>query len=367
MNILLGLTGSVATTIGSNMWMALEKLGDVRVVLTKAGAEFSPAFVDNKEHTFKPLTDEDEWSTWHWAQDTSTQKNQSVLHIELRRWASALVIAPLSANTMAKIANGICDNLLTSIVRAWDNNRPIILAPAMNTYMWNKSITEKHIRSISEMFNNVHFVMPINKTLMCGDIGVGAMAHITDIVGCTESALRWRFPLATQADFIEYIDSKHCQMVPTGLESPGAFGSVRKHDIHSGVDLYCNDGDWVRAVEDGEVVYVGYFTGQNAGSPWWNDTECVLIEGASGVVNYGEIATDSYVGQNVKRGDVVGRVVPVLKEGKERLDIPNHSRSMLHVELYEHGTREPIAKWEIGSLQPSHLLDPTELLRNSKR
>lgn len=59
-----------------------------------------------------------------------------VLHIELRRWADVLVLAPLSANTMAKVAHGLCDNLLTSVVRAWDYAKPMIVAPAMNTYMW---------------------------------------------------------------------------------------------------------------------------------------------------------------------------------------------------------------------------------------
>ena len=51
------------------------------------------------------------------------------------RWADVLLIAPLSANTLAKLASGICDNLATSVVRAWDTDRPIVLAPAMNRYV----------------------------------------------------------------------------------------------------------------------------------------------------------------------------------------------------------------------------------------
>ena len=66
-----------------------------------------------------------------------------MLHIELRKLASILIIAPLSANTMGKIANGLCDNLLTCIARCWDLKRnPFIVAPAMNTMMYEHPITE---------------------------------------------------------------------------------------------------------------------------------------------------------------------------------------------------------------------------------
>ncbi len=60
-----------------------------------------------------PAGDEDDWRSWKTVGD-------DVLHIELRRWADIMVIAPLSANTLAKVANGLCDNLLTCVVRAWD-------------------------------------------------------------------------------------------------------------------------------------------------------------------------------------------------------------------------------------------------------
>ena len=68
-----------------------------------------------------------------------------VAHIELRRWADALVIAPLSANTLAKAAAGMADGLLTCVLRAWDWNKPALLAPAMNTAMWESPLTEAHL------------------------------------------------------------------------------------------------------------------------------------------------------------------------------------------------------------------------------
>lgn len=70
------------------------------------------------------------------------------MHIELRKWADCLLIAPLSANTMAKISNGLCDNLLTNVARAWDYNKPMILAPAMNTMMYENPITKKQITKL---------------------------------------------------------------------------------------------------------------------------------------------------------------------------------------------------------------------------
>jgi hypothetical protein len=72
-------------------------------------------------------------------------------------------------------------------------------------------------------------------------------------------------------------------------DTPGRFGAVRKHDVHTGVDLYCAVSTKVVAVEAGEVVVIEPFTGPDAASPWWLSTEAVLVEGASGVVVYGEV------------------------------------------------------------------------------
>ncbi|XP_066557770.1 phosphopantothenoylcysteine decarboxylase isoform X2 [Amia ocellicauda] len=111
------------------------------------------------------------------------QRSDPVLHIELRRWADLLVIAPLDANTLGKIATGICDNLLTCVVRAWDLRRPLLFCPAMNTAMWEHPITARQVKVLKE-FGYVE-VPCISKRLVCGDEGKGAMAEpstITDMV-----------------------------------------------------------------------------------------------------------------------------------------------------------------------------------------
>lgn len=144
---------------------------------------------------------------------------------------------------------------------------------------------------------------------------------------------------------------------------PGAFGVERRHHRHEGVDLYAAERVAVRAMEAGTVVAIEHFTGPQAGSDWWLPTQCVMIEGASGVLNYGEIkpARSLAVGTRVDAGEVVGQVATVLREDKGR------PRSMLHLERYVHGTRVPLASWGLGEVQPAQLLDPTGMLLRAAR
>lgn len=98
-----------------------------------------------------------------------------------------MIIAPLDANTMAKLANGLCDNLLTCTVRAWDLKKPLLFCPAMNTLMWEHPITSEQVeRLINLGYTNVP---PIKKTLACKDTGIGAMAEVTSIVAIVKDHL----------------------------------------------------------------------------------------------------------------------------------------------------------------------------------
>jgi len=140
-------------------------------------------------------------------------------------------------------------------------------------------------------------------------------------------------------------------------DGPGKFGAVRKHDIHTGVDLYCDQGQPVQAVEAGTAVAILDFTGPKAGSHWWRDTRAVMVESAEHVVLYGEIqeAPGLAVGTTVQAGDLLGEVVRVLRQDR---GLPT---TMLHLELYALGVREPVW-WRLGESQPVGLLDPTEWL-----
>lgn len=152
------------------------------------------------------------------------------------------------------------------------------------------------------------------------------------------------------------IKFKHVDF-PRGQE-PGAFGTVRKHDIHTGVDLYCEDGDEVVCVENGTVVAIEAFTGEHADSPWWNDTWAVLVEGEHGVICYGEIipAEGLKIGDKLVYNQFIGNVRQVLKKDKGK-----NPPSMLHFELYTHGTRKTVW-WHHGNEQPERLRNPVPLL-----
>ncbi|QRV81890.1 Flavoprotein [Ceratobasidium sp. AG-Ba] len=104
-----------------------------------------------------------------------------ILHIELRRWADVILVAPCSANTLAKIASGLCDNLATSVLRALAPTTPTFVFPAMNTHMYEHPLTTRHLSVIQDTIGYT-VVGPIGKALACGDIGMGAMTEWTDIV-----------------------------------------------------------------------------------------------------------------------------------------------------------------------------------------
>jgi phosphopantothenoylcysteine decarboxylase len=216
-NVLLGVTGSVAAILTPSLFGSLKAAGhDVKVVATRAALYFfdpkSPEFAAPNsalptQHS-PVIIDDDEWPGRE--QGQLWQRGDPVLHIELRRWANVLVIAPLDANTLAKLALGLCNNCLTCIWRAWDRTRPVVLAPAMNTLMWEHPATVRHLRQaaadlganspttlplpelldwINANATTLRIVPPINKRLACDDVGLGAMADVADIVSTVEAVL----------------------------------------------------------------------------------------------------------------------------------------------------------------------------------
>ncbi len=211
--VVFGVTASVAAIRTPDLLAALRQAGhDVVVVATKPSLYFfdpvalaplqdSPQAPPRRNPNIVVL-DDDEWP----GRDAGRryERTDKVLHIELRRWADVLVIAPLDANTLAKLAGGLSDNCLTCVWRAWDRARPVILAPAMNTLMWEHPLTARHLRQIAadatdqplpadlELTDLVswinaacaklHIVPPLSKRLACDDVGIGAMAGVEEIV-----------------------------------------------------------------------------------------------------------------------------------------------------------------------------------------
>jgi phosphopantothenoylcysteine decarboxylase len=212
-HLLLASSGSVATIKLPLIISALQhhpKLS-IRVILTKSAAHFlagqsaeqptlaSIAALPNVDAIHQ---DEDEWvEPW--------TRGAAILHINLRKWADILVVAPLSANTLAKVVNGLSDNLLTSVIRAWDTTgladgkgSRIVVAPAMNVAMMMHPVTARQIRVLEEEWGVrededsqtgrqgwFEVLTPIQKTLACGDVGTGAMIEWTEVVKVIEKRL----------------------------------------------------------------------------------------------------------------------------------------------------------------------------------
>lgn len=202
--VLLGVTGSVAAIRTEPLVELLRASGhDVELIVTRAARYF----VGDVDHVAgaKVHRDEDEWPAGGY------HRGDPVLHIELRRRAEVFVVAPLDAQTLAKFALGLSDNLLTCVYRAWDFARPLILAPAMNTLMWESPVTRRHfaqiledrgdgtvdagwaLDSVSDVFArhapSIVVVPPQAKMLACGDMGMGAMADVPAIARAVQAWL----------------------------------------------------------------------------------------------------------------------------------------------------------------------------------
>lgn len=216
--VLLGVTGSVAAIHTTHLYEELRRAGHtVKVAATAASLYFfDPAGLEPISTAAGPgrnpevvVLDEDEWPGR--AEGLRYQRSDQVVHIELRRWAEVLLIAPLDANTLAKLACGLADNCLTCVYRAWDRARPVVLAPAMNTLMWEHPLTARHLRMLAEEAADadpprslpvselltwinthcpkLHVVSPISKRLACDDVGIGALADRPAILAAVAGVL----------------------------------------------------------------------------------------------------------------------------------------------------------------------------------
>lgn len=153
------------------------------------------------------------------------------------------------------------------------------------------------------------------------------------------------------------LKNKTPEIVPIG--SVGDFGFRRSFYHHPGIDIYCEKGQEIIAIEDGVITNIECFTGLNANpsSPWWNETWSIMIEGASGAIGYCEIepAHHMEVGLHIGEGERIATVIPVLKRDK------GNGTTMLHLEHYIPGTAEHVT-WVLDTEQPKQLLNPRPLL-----
>ncbi len=174
MKILLGVCGSISAYRSLDICRGLAKKGHtVKVVLTRGALEFVKPEVFSylgADEVFLPADDF----------NVKTAKDRNVLHIELSKWAQRLVIAPASANTLAKFAHGMCDDLLSSIFLA-SPQLDTVIYPAMNTNMLEHPLTKKNFKTLSDLSNL--FIHPTKEGLLaCGDTGAGKLQDVDLIV-----------------------------------------------------------------------------------------------------------------------------------------------------------------------------------------
>lgn len=177
--ILLGVTGGIAAYKAVDLCSALLKTGyEVKVIMTEAAKKIIPPLTLATICKAPIYDDSSEWAV-------ARMGTQDIEHITLSKWMDMLVVAPATANTIAKFAHGIADNLLTCTYLATPVgvavNKKIVIFPAMNTSMWGHPATQKNIQILRDRWNHT-VVMPAVGMLACGDTGVGKLPSVKEIV-----------------------------------------------------------------------------------------------------------------------------------------------------------------------------------------
>ncbi len=195
--VLLGITGGIAAYKSADLVRRLrDQNAEVKVVMTAAATEF-----------ITPLTMQALSGQAVHLDLLDTEAEAAMGHIELARWADLLLIAPASADFIAKLANGQADDLLSTLCLACV--APIFVAPAMNQAMWAKSSTQENIQRLRD--RDHHLLGPGSGEQACGDVGMGRMIEVSDIVSevsahFTSGALSGKTVLITAGPTQEAID-----------------------------------------------------------------------------------------------------------------------------------------------------------------
>lgn len=177
-NILIGITAGIAAyKIYELIRMYKKNRANVKIILTPNALNFVSKL------TLQNLSNNDVYC------EEFSVKEFKPEHISLCDEADIIVIAPATANTISKIANGICDNLLTSTIAAF--NKPIIIAPAMNTNMWENSFIKENVIALSQQ-PQYHILNPESGFLACGTVGEGRLCKLELIFDKTTEILSGR-------------------------------------------------------------------------------------------------------------------------------------------------------------------------------
>lgn len=169
--ILLGVTGSIAAYKSADLVRRLREAGaETRVIMTTAATEF-----------ITPLTMQavSGYPVYQLLLDTDSEAGMG--HIELARWADAVLVAPASANFLARLAQGRADDLLSAVCLATES--PVAVAPAMNQQMWNNAATQSNIAALKK--NGIKIFGPGDGSQACGEVGPGRVLEPAELVAVT--------------------------------------------------------------------------------------------------------------------------------------------------------------------------------------
>jgi phosphopantothenoylcysteine decarboxylase / phosphopantothenate---cysteine ligase len=173
--------------VGIGGGVAAYKVCEVISTLVKAGIEVRAILTDSAQQFITPLTiatlcrhpvytDKDFWAPIH----------ERPLHIQLGEWAEVFLVAPLTANTLGKLALGLADNLLTNTILA--STCPVLVAPAMNTAMWEQQSVQRNWAQLKQL-ERIHSIGPGTGLLACDTVGAGRMAEPEEMVSYLQSLL----------------------------------------------------------------------------------------------------------------------------------------------------------------------------------
>ncbi|CAM8628871.1 bifunctional phosphopantothenoylcysteine decarboxylase/phosphopantothenate synthase [Sphingobium sp.] len=209
--VLLIISGGIAAYKALELVRLLRKRGiAVRAVLTQSAQQFVTPLslgVLTEDHVFTQLFD--------------LKDEQEIGHIQLSRQADLVIVAPATANILAKMANGIADDLATTLLLATD--KPVLAVPAMNVRMWHHKATQRNLERLHA--DGVHIMTPDDGAMACGEFGKGRLPEPEAIAAEIERLLalpKAPDPLADQPDF-----AREARLFSTSLETDGAL--VGKH------------------------------------------------------------------------------------------------------------------------------------------
>ncbi len=177
LNILLGVSGGIAAY----------KVVDLAGKLTAAGARVNTVMTENACRLIGPKSFEAVTCSTVFTSLWSMPEEYKVGHIALVDWSYIVVVAPATANIIGKIANGICDDLLSTILcAAWRliESEAALLAPAMNNNMWNNPAVQRNVKAVKE--RGFQLIGPVEGRLACGAEGIGRLSEPEDILKTIE-------------------------------------------------------------------------------------------------------------------------------------------------------------------------------------